>query len=74
MDPRHVLYFCSYLLLFCVYKFDVMYCMFLAQCASCFQPTSYSVQNGTVPMPTAVYTTESEHISVSFSLKSMKNG
>ena len=45
-----------------------------AQCVSCFQLTSYCVQHGTVPMPTAVYTRVSEYISVSFSLKSMKNG
>ena len=68
------IFFCSYLLLLCMYMFYVMYYMFFAQCASCYQLTSYCVQHGTVPMPTAVYTTMSEHISVSFSLKSMKNG
>ena len=57
-----------------VNMFCAMYCIFLAQSASCFQLSSYCVQHETVPMPTAVYTTESEHISVLFSLKSMKNG
>ena len=75
MDQRHVLYFfVLFVILLYIYMFCAMYCMFLAQCANCFQLSSYCVQHETVPMPTAVYTTESEHISVSSSLKSMKNG
>ena len=74
MDQSHVLYFfCSYLLLLCMYMFYVMYCMFFAQCAIYFQLTSYCVQHGTVPMPTAVYMTVSEHISESMEILIISN-